>query len=68
MDNIYKKAHRDLFGSHTTAAAEEARRRYTTEFHPDCCLLMSAHDIILRLQQAFVEGVVWKEEQEHESK
>lgn len=64
MDNITKKAMKDLFGSHTTAAAEEAKKRYSTEYHPDNALFVSAHDFILALQQAFVEGVVWKEEQE----
>lgn len=66
MDNIERKALRDLFGSHQTEAAEEAQKRYTTKYHPDCCLLLSSHEFILRLQQAFIEGVIWKEEQSND--
>lgn len=58
------KQQHDLFGSHQTAAVVEAQRRYQTKFHPNCCLLVSAHDILYRVQQAFVDGVAWKEEQE----
>ena len=47
MDNIKKKATVDLFGSHTTAAVEEAQRRYSTKYHPDCALFVSSHDFIL---------------------
>lgn len=61
MDNIEKQARRDLFGSLSTAAADEARRRYRSNYHARCCHLISTEEFILRLQQAFVEGVVWKE-------
>lgn len=63
MDEISKKARRDLFGSHTTAAAEEAQKRFTSRFHPDNGLVISTQEFILCLRRAFVEGVIWKEEQ-----
>lgn len=63
-DEILRKAERDLFGSYESAAAEEARRRYTSPYAPECCCLISTHDIITRIQTAFVEGVVWHENEQ----
>lgn len=30
----------------------------------ECCLLVNAYDIVTRLKTAFVEGVIWKENEE----
>ena len=61
---ILRKAERDLFGSYESAAAEEAKRRYTSPYDPECCHLISTYEIITRIQTAFVEGVIWKENEE----
>lgn len=61
---IRRKAERDLFGSYETAAAEEAKRRYTSPYDPECCHLISTYDIITRIQIAFVEGVIWHENEQ----
>lgn len=61
MDNIERQALKDLFGSLSTAAADEARRRYTSKYHPRCCHVISTEELLLRVRQAFVEGVIWKE-------
>ena len=63
-DEILRKAERDMFGSYESAAAEEAKRRYTSPYDPECCHLISTYDIITRIQTAFVEGVIWKENEE----
>ena len=63
-NEILRKAERDMFGSYESAAAEEAKRRYTSPYAPDCCHLISTYDIITRIQTAFVEGVIWKENEE----
>ena len=63
-NEILRKAERDMFGSYESAAAEEAKRRYTSPYDPECCHLISTYDIITRIQTAFVEGVIWKENEE----
>lgn len=63
-NEILRKAERDMFYSHESSAVEEAKRRYTSPYDPECCLLISTYDIITRLQTAFVEGVIWKENEE----
>lgn len=67
-DEILRKAERDLFGSYESAAANEARRRYTSPYAQDCCLLISTYDIIIRIQTAFVEGVIWHENEQLKEK
>ena len=63
-NEILRKAKRDMFYSHESAAVEEAKRRYTSPYAPECCHLISTYDIITRIQTAFVEGVIWKENEE----
>lgn len=63
-DEIIRKAERDLFGSYESAAADEARRRYTSPYAQDCCHIISTYDIITRVQTAFVEGVIWHENEQ----
>lgn len=63
-DEILRKAERDLFNSYESAAVEEAKRRYTSPYAPECYHLISTYDIITRVQTAFVEGVIWKENEE----
>lgn len=63
-DEIFRKAERDLFHSHESAAVQEAEKRFVTNYHPECCLLVNAYDIVTRLKTAFVEGVIWKENEE----
>lgn len=63
-DEILRKAERDLFGSYESAAVEEAQRRYTSPYAQDCCHLISTYDIINRIQTAFVEGVIWHENEQ----
>lgn len=63
-NEILRKAKRDMFGSYESAAAEEAKRRYTSPYAPECCHLISTYDTITRIQTAFVEGVIWKENEE----
>lgn len=61
---ILRKAERDLFGSYESAAVEEAKRRYTSPYDPECCHLISTYNIITRIQTAFVEGVIWHENEQ----
>lgn len=61
---ILRKAERDLFGSYESTAAEEARRRYASPYAQECCHLISTYDIITRIQTAFVEGVIWHENEQ----
>jgi hypothetical protein len=63
-DEILRKAERDLFGSYESAAVVEAQRRYTSPYAQDCCHLISTYDIINRIQTAFVEGVIWHENEQ----
>lgn len=63
-DEILRKAERDLFGSYESAAVEEAQRRYISPYAKDCCHLISTYDIINRIQTAFVEGVIWRENEQ----
>ena len=63
-NEILRKAERDMFCSHESAAVEEAKRRYTSPYAPECCHLISTFEIITRIQTAFVEGVIWKENEE----
>lgn len=63
-DEILRKAERDLFGSYESAAADEARRRYTSPYAQECCHLISTYDIITRIQTAFVEGAIWHENEQ----
>ena len=63
-DEILRKAERDLFGSYESAAAEEAKRRYTSPYDPECCHFINTYDIITRIQTAFVEGVIWHENEQ----
>lgn len=61
MSDIRRQAERDLFGSHQTAAAKEAEKRYVSKFAPDCCHLISTDNFLTQIRKAFVEGVIWKE-------
>lgn len=63
-DEILRKAERDLFGSHESAAVEEAFKRYQTNYADECCLFVNAYELIMRIRTAFVEGVIWKENEE----
>lgn len=63
-DEIFRKAERDLFHSHESAAVQEAEKRFDTSYHPECCLLVNSYDIITRLKTAFLEGVIWLENEQ----